>query len=217
VVIDEFGLKLYQDIMANHNTFPQTIKNILGSRSPEVIPDDDRVYKHACVLIPVFLQNGEYRILFTKRTSRVEHHKGQISFPGGSVEKEDQTFEDTALREAREEIGLRRRDVKILGRIDDALTVVSDFVVHPVVGLIPHPYDFRINRVEVKRIIVVPITVFHPENFETRRTEVEVEGFTYRGVSFEYHGDIIWGATARMMDNFVKIIGDKLPLPESHK
>ena len=194
-----------------------TIKDILSARTHKRIENSSSSYVHAAVLIPLLDDGGVSKVLFTKRTDRVEHHKGQISFPGGAVDDGDGSFENTALREAHEEIGLRRDDVEILGRIDDTLTLVSSFVVHPVVGFVVEPYDFVVNRAEVKRIIKVPLYVFHPENPQYQRDSVEYEGMTYRAIAYEYNGDVIWGATARMMENFMNILGNKLPLPEGKK
>jgi len=202
--------------MENQKDLPQTIKEILGARPPRRIPDEKGLYKHAGVLVPIYRQGEDYRILFTKRTHMLEHHKGQISFPGGSVDKEDNSIKDTVLREAREEIGLLKEDVELLGRIDDTLTVVSDFIVHPFVGLIPYPYDFIINTDEVARLIQVPLKVFHPEN-TSKGTSFEFEGEAYKTPTYEYKGDVIWGATARIMETFIDIIGDKLPLREENK
>ena len=202
--------------MENQIDLPQAIKEILSARTPKRIIDEKCLFKHAGVLVPIFRQGGDYMILFTKRTNNLEHHKGQISFPGGSVDEEDNSVRDTALREAREEIGLLKEDVEILGRIDDTLTVVSDFIVHPFVGLIPYPYDFTINTDEVARLIKVPLKAFHPDN-SGKGASFEFEGKTYRTPTYEYEGDVIWGATARIMEVFVNIIGHKLPLREGHK
>ena len=202
--------------MGNQKDLPQAIKEILSARTPKRILDEKCLYKHAGVLVPIFWQGGDYMILFTKRTHKLEHHKGQISFPGGSVDEEDNSVKDTVLREAREEIGLLKEDVELLGRIDDTMTVVSDFIVHPFVGLIPYPYDFAINTDEVARLIKVPLKAFHPEN-SGKGASFEFEGKTYRTPTYEYDGDVIWGATARIMEVFVNIIGHKLPLREGHK
>lgn len=202
--------------MENQKDLPQAIKEILSARTPKCIPDEKSLYKHAGVLVPIFRQGANYMILFTKRTNKLEHHKGQISFPGGSVDEEDNSVKDTALREAREEIGLLKEDVELLGRIDDTMTVVSDFIVHPFVGLIPYPYDFTINTDEVARLIKVPLRSFRPENSD-KGASFEFEGETYRTPTYEYDGDVIWGATARIMEVFVNIIGHKLPLREEHK
>lgn len=196
--------------MYDHNNLPQTIREILIARNPESQAGNSSQRVHASVLIPLFEDDGEHKVLFTERTRRVEHHKGQISFPGGKVDEEDDTFEETALREAYEEIGLATEDVTILGRIDDALTAVSDFIVHPFVGLIPYPYDFRLNVREVNRLVRVPIEVFFSDGSLYKRDWAEIEGKIYHGAVYHYHGDVIWGATARIMQNFVDVIREGL-------
>jgi 8-oxo-dGTP pyrophosphatase MutT (NUDIX family) len=203
--------------MEDQKDLTQVIKEILSTRTPKRIRDEKCLYKHAGVLVPLLEDRGDHLILFTKRTDKVEHHKGQISFPGGSVDEEDNSIKETVLREAREEIGLLEEDVEILGRIDDTLTVVSDFIVHPFVGLIPYPYDFSISTDEVVRLIKVPLKVFHPDNLGSKGASFEFEGETYRTPTYEYYGDVIWGATARIMESFMDIIGHKLPLPEKDK
>ena len=199
--------------MMKQQDLHEVIRDVLGARSPRPIQEQKFHYVHAAVLIPLFNKNGEYRILFTKRTTQVETHKGQISFPGGAVDKEDRALEETALREAYEEIGLLKKDVKILGQIDDTTTVVSNFVVHPFVGLIPYPYNFRINSEEVDRLIEVPFNVFLSDDPRYKRNSAEFEGVTYPPPAYLYHGDLIWGATARILENFMEILREKLGLP----
>ena len=114
-------------------------------------------------------------------------------------------------------MGLIKEHVEILGRIDDAMTLVSRFVVHPFVGHIPHPYDFVINRAEVDRLVKVPLFVFAPENSEHRKSSVEVNGVTYQSTVYQYGEDRIWGATARMMENLMDILDHSLPLPVEKK
>jgi 8-oxo-dGTP pyrophosphatase MutT (NUDIX family) len=149
-----------------------------------------------------------------KRTETVEQHKGQISFPGGGVEAVDASPEETALREAEEEIGLRREDVEILGRLDDAMTLTSNYIVHPFVGLVPSRYAFTLNQAEVARLIRVPLEIFHPANLGARRSEVHYRGASYATEGYAYDGDVIWGATARIMENFMTLVGHKLLLPQ---
>ena len=192
---------------------PGTIKAILEARTPERVRNEEFHHIRAAVLIPLFNDNGEHKILFTKRTDTVETHKGQISFPGGSVEEGDSTLLDTALREAHEEIGLLQKDVEILGQIDDATTVTSNFIVHPFVGLIPYPYNFRINSVEVERLIQVPFNIFLSDDPKYKRNSARFEGITYPTPAYLYHGDLIWGATARILENFMGILRGKLDLP----
>jgi 8-oxo-dGTP pyrophosphatase MutT (NUDIX family) len=190
----------------------ETIKDILSSRTPKQIQGPKSLCTHAAVLIPLFNDKGELKILLTKRSMQVKDHKGQISFPGGVVEETDQGLEETALREAYEEIGLLREDVEILGRADEATTVVSDYIVHPFVGVIPYPYDFKISPEEVDRLIEVPFRVFSGNDSQYIRHSAEFEGITYPGSAFEYEGDVIWGATARILVNLVEILGGRLDL-----
>ena len=191
----------------------EIIKEVLSSRSPQRIPDEGSQYIHAAVLFPLFSANGEYGVLFTQRTHTVENHKGQISFPGGAVEAEDRSLEETALREAHEEIGLLRKDVEILGQLDDMTTVTSNFIVHPFVGLIPHPYEFKINAEEVDRLIEVPFKIFLSDDPKYKRDSAEFEGVKYPTPAYLYKGDLIWGATARIMESFVEILKRELDLP----
>ena len=177
------------------------------------IESSEGSYRHSAVLIPLFEANGEHRILFTKRTYKVEAHKGQISFPGGAVDKEDGSLEETALREAYEEIGLHREDVTVLGRTDDAVTMTSSYIVHPFVGLIPYPYDFRISPREVASLIEVPFRVFLPDGAGDNILPIRYEGGTYESLSYVYEGEVIWGATARIMKNFIQLLGENLGLP----
>ncbi|RJR36923.1 MAG: CoA pyrophosphatase [Desulfobacteraceae bacterium] len=192
------------------NGLPEIIRKTLSARRHVEIKDGFRPYRYASVLIPIFKEEGEYKILFTKRTNLVDAHKGQISFPGGRIDEEDASPEMTALREAEEEIGLKREDVEILGRTDDTLTVVSNFVVHPFVGLIPFPYDFMTNTFEVDRLLYVPFKAFLPDGVADRILPIEYEGAVVESLSYVHEGEVIWGATARIMKNFIQILGDSV-------
>ena len=190
----------------------ETIRKILGSRTPIQIQNLNSDSVHAAVLIPFFIENDEHKILFTKRSAQVKTHKGQISFPGGVGEEKDQSLLETALREAQEEIGLLKDDVEILGQADDTTTAVSNFIVRPFVGLIPYPYNFTINPEEVDRIIEVPLKVFLGDNPKYRQNSAVFEGVIYPGSAFRYKGNVIWGATARILENLMGILEGKLDL-----
>ena len=200
--------------MSDQRCLPDTINDILSSREPKSF-DDKRVtdYRHAGVLLPLLEEEGICKVLFTRRTDSVGHHKGQISFPGGAVDKRDTSIKETALRETYEEIGLSEKDIEILGRIDDALTVASNYVIHPFVGMVTSMDDLSINRAEVNRVITVPLCLFHNTGSEKKRYPVEYDGITYETSAYKYHEHTIWGATAGIMENFMEIIGDKLCLP----
>ena len=195
--------------MSMKEDFREAAKSVLAQRRIRKINPVHSEYIHSAVLMPLFKENGEYKVLFTKRTSMVEHHKGQVSFPGGVVDEEDDSFLDTALREAFEEIGLLREDVEILGQVDDRLTLATNFLIHPYVGTIPYPYKFILNPAEVERLVKVPLRVFASDG----KTNVSVSGVgNYDGVVYSYEGNVIWGATAGIMENFVEILDEKLML-----
>ncbi len=195
--------------MLDQKGLPELIREALNSRKPKFIHDAPSHYRHAGVLIPLLAENGMHKVLFTKRTDIVEHHKGQISFPGGAADAEDKSIEETVIREAYEEIGLQEENVEILGRVDDTLTLVSSFVVHPFVGLIHSRNNFVISREEVDRIIKVPWNDLISSNIDEKTCSVERNGVVYQTPTFEYDGDLIWGATAKMMQNFIDILNPK--------
>jgi len=185
----------------------EKIREILSCRQKTCI-EDDRL-KRAAVLIPVFKKDGEYHLLFTRRTDRVEHHKGQISFPGGRQDPEDADLLATALREAEEEIGIRKEDVRILGELDDICTV-SDFCVAPFVGLIPYPYPFRPNPHEIEEMIEVPLSVLL-DPARSRREFREHGGLTWPVYFYEHGRHTIWGATSSILKQLLDL------LPEDEK
>jgi 8-oxo-dGTP pyrophosphatase MutT (NUDIX family) len=192
------------------NELPWIIRDLLNRRSPKLIDDQSVSLRRAAVLIPLFKAGSEYRILFTKRTDTVDAHKGQISFPGGRIEEEDGSPLETALREADEEIGLSRKDVTVLGQMDDARTVSSNYIVYPFVGLIPYPYEFKTSAMEVKELLEVPFQVFLSGDSAGENTPVVYEGGTYYGLAYRHKGEVIWGATARIMQNLVDLVKVKL-------
>jgi len=167
-------------------------------------PGVKKPLRPAAVLIPLMRYGEAWHILYTRRTDIVEHHKGQVSFPGGATDPEDHSPEDTALRETEEEIGVRRSDVRILGRLGQMITI-SNFVVTPVVGVVPWPYGYKVHTVEVGRVFSMPLAwLATRDNWqEFVRSETGHTVITY----FPFDGELLWGATARMTVNFVKALG----------
>jgi 8-oxo-dGTP pyrophosphatase MutT (NUDIX family) len=158
----------------------------------------------SAVLIPIFCKDGEYHILFTQRTDQVPHHKGQISFPGGARSKSDATLQDTALRESREEIGLEANDAEIVGELDDTPTTTSGYNISPFVAFIPHPYKFVLSPYEIKEVFSVPISaLLHKANRE--KGHYIFGGQVYVGYTYEYEGRVIWGATAKIVQQLLEI------------
>ena len=181
----------------------QKIKQILEQREKKYIINSGAF--PSAVLMPIFKKGGEAHILFTKRTDFVEHHKGKISFPGGKKDEDDTDLLQTALRESFEEIGLHSDEIEILGELDDELTLTSNFVVSPFVGCIPYPYKFELCCEEVKELMEVPIPVLLDRaNF---REDVIRDGDRTMPAYFYHYGDqIIWGATARILKNFLDLV-----------
>jgi len=183
----------------------EKIKEILACREKACIDQPGLI--RAAVLIPLFKKEGEYYVLLTRRTDEVRHHKGQISFPGGRQDHGEDLLA-TALREAKEEMGIEEKDVRILGELDDMCTISSDFCIAPFVGLIPYPYPFRINRHEIEEIIEVPLSVFLDET--KFREELRSRNGEMVSVFFYQHDEhTIWGATARILKQLMDLISQE--------
>ena len=179
----------------------EKLREALSER--RIIRINDSKVKPSAVLVPIFLKAGQYHLIFIQRTERVKEHKGQISFPGGSYKKADGILENTALREAEEEIGLAPYDVWVLGELDDKTTFSSNYVISPFVGLIPYPYDFKPDKWETEELIEVPISTllakgcFCEEMIILKGREIP----SY----FKLGNKVIWGATSQILEQFLEI------------
>jgi len=171
----------------------QQIGEILRHRKKEKISGEN--LKASAVLMPIFHNQGQYHVLFTERSDEVVFHKGQVCFPGGTQEASDSSLLQTALREAEEEIGLEAKDIEILGELDDMLTFVTNYVISPFVAFIPHPHSLKTNGREVKGAFSVPLSFLMDE-----------ANFKPESYSYEYEGHIIWGATARILRQFINLL-----------
>ncbi len=160
----------------------------------------------AAVLMPLAWKEDEWHLLFTRRTDRVENHKGQVSFPGGACEA-GETAEQTALREAEEEIGLRPAGVRILGRLNEVVTI-THYRVTPLVGVIPWPYKFHLARIEVSRVFTIPLLwLSRRENWEEHNFMPDGAQRTFPVITYHlYDGEILWGASARMTQDFLEVL-----------
>ncbi len=183
--------------------FVDEIRKILSGRERKAIEHPS--FARAAVLVPLFNKRGNCHLLFTKRTDRVKYHKGEISFPGGMMDEEDLRLEKTALREAFEEIGLKGKDVQIVGALDDIVTT-TEFIVTPFVGLFPYPYPFKTSPVEIAELIEVPLSfLLTKENFNEREiTRMGRRDIVY---AYQYGKHTIWGATARILKQFLDLFG----------
>lgn len=160
----------------------------------------------AAVLVPVVGREGEPTILLTERSADLPHHAGQVSFPGGRVEDTDVDHIDTALRETEEEIGLDRRHVEVIGRLDTYFTRTG-FVVTPIVGLVRPPFDLTPDPVEVASVFEVPLSfVLDRSNHE--RHSREWQNMIRHFYVFPHPDKYIWGATAGMLVNLAELMLD---------
>jgi 8-oxo-dGTP pyrophosphatase MutT (NUDIX family) len=180
----------------------EQIKAVLSEHSRREIQNP--ALTRAGVLILLFLKSGELHFLLTRRTQDVEHHKGQISFPGGSRDRADHSIVETALRESEEEIGLPRSVVQVLGLFDDYETP-SGFAITPVVGYVPELPPLGLNTSEVTEMLEVPVTLFTKkvnERVETR----QIRGKLHDVYFYRYGSHEIWGATAAMIRAFLQTL-----------
>lgn len=183
----------------------QRLKQNLAQRRKQRIVDASRT--SAAVLVPIYYKQGQYYILLIKRTEWVEKHKGEISFPGGARNESDRTLLDTALRESAEEIGLAPDRVEVLGELDDEVSIKTSYIITPFVGLIPWPYQFKVDGVETEELIEVPISVLQDSGYS--RQELR-EGKPVTTYFYNYQGRIIWGATARILNKFLGILAEAM-------
>jgi len=180
----------------------QRLKEVLSRRQKRRIIDANRVL--SAVLMPIYYREGQYYILFTQRTEKVKDHKGQISFPGGAYEEKDGTLVNTALRESAEEIGLMPGDIEVLGGLDDIATIGSGYIISPFVAYIPWPYQFKLEERETEEIIEVPISALLDRDSVRQGTDI-LDTKVVTTYFYHYQGRVIWGATARILNQFLDI------------
>jgi 8-oxo-dGTP pyrophosphatase MutT (NUDIX family) len=180
------------------------IRRRLAAYKASVLPEEARA--RAAVLIPLYYKRGELHVVLTKRGDGLGSHRGEICFPGGSWEKSDFDLAVTALRESNEEIGLHPDDVEIIGKVDDIVTI-SQFHVTPFVGEIDPavcPYTWCCQEREVAEILEVPLShLLDCTNLVELPVQRNGEVVMRPGYRFGEH--TIWGATQRMLANFLDV------------
>lgn len=160
--------------------------------------------KRAAILIPFFEKKSALHVLLTKRTESVEHHKGQISFPGGAMDDHDADSVTTALRETEEEIGLKKSVVEVLGVFDD-YTTPSGYRITPVVGFVASVPALQPSTDEVAEIFEVPLSFFLDKKNE--RVVPIMRNGKWRDVYFYNYGPYkVWGVTAAILRSFLNAL-----------
>lgn len=183
--------------------FEDELTKALGAHPRKVLSSEGMII--AAVLVPLFSLEGRRHVLLTKRSQAVEHHKGEISFPGGKLDPEDADLLSCALRETDEEVGIKPADIRIIGELDDFYTVATRYVVAPFVGMIPYPYAFRPSGREIEGLLSVPLEVFFDPAYKSEDIWM-FQGQSIPMVSYHWNGHVIWGATARILKHFAELI-----------
>ncbi|MBI4202574.1 MAG: CoA pyrophosphatase [Chloroflexi bacterium] len=180
----------------------QFVRAALANHQPDILPDP--TLKDSAVLLLLYPKEGEYCVLLNKRSMEVEFNKGEMCFPGGSKDPEDADLVATALRESEEEMGIRPKDIIILGELSETNTGAG-FRIHPYVGTIPYPYTFTPSGIEIAEVVEVPVAhLMDPRNYvEDMRMR---NGVLTRMTTFTYNEHRIFGATARILRQFLEIL-----------
>ncbi|MDP3277697.1 MAG: CoA pyrophosphatase [Deltaproteobacteria bacterium] len=158
--------------------------------------------REAGVLVGIIATEDEPRVLLTRRSELLSTHRGQISLPGGRRDATDEDLVATALREAEEEVGLSRRSVRVLGLLDELVTI-SNYKMTPVLAVLEGPLSLRPNPTEVAEVLLIPLRVFL---VESRARLLPGEGLRRAVLSYEHDGHVVWGATASVLSNLAEVI-----------
>jgi len=177
-----------------------------ASAKPQDLPLND--HRKAAVLMPLLWDGREWHLLFIRRSVEVQDHKGQVAFPGGSIEVEDANATVAALRETWEEIGLPAESIRILGQLSGRNTI-THYYITPIVGAIPWPFPIRMQTSEVSRVFTIPLNwLANPENHSLKEV-IRPNGARETVYYFEeYDGELLWGITAAMTLHLLHLIAE---------
>jgi len=182
-------------------TFSENRFEVLSRRTARTIPGGD--FRPASVLAPIQQRPDGDHIILTQRSENLRSHSGQVAFPGGRVDPHDHSPAAAALREAHEEVGIDPDHVHLLGQLDQVVAGYN-FLVTPFVGMIPYPYEFRLNPVETAAVFSVPVQALVSQG----ALSIDSRLSRRRGpiYHFQYEEWDIWGATARMVKQLLELV-----------
>lgn len=168
----------------------------------------DYPVRQASVLIPMLLEDETWHLLYIRRTAnQYDPHSGQVAFPGGARDFHDTNEIETALREAKEEIGINPSDITILGRLKNYMTI-TNYIVTPIICSFPWPYKLKLAKREVSRAFTIPLEwLADPENQQTQSREIPNSGVSIPVTYFHsYKGEVLWGASARITLGLIEVL-----------
>ena len=172
---------------------------LLDLDSHEQLAAEDQVA--AAVLVALYEDpQGDLRVVLTKRRADLRRHAGEISFPGGRRDPEDSSLSETALREAEEEIGLPRSDVTLVGALESTSTFVTNYAIHPFVGLVDGSRSWRASELEVDSVLEPTLSGVR---VSAKSTRMERRGFAFETDAYVFDGELVWGATARILEDLL--------------
>jgi len=179
---------------------PDRLRELLLTPEEAADMDSSGGQNDAAVLVPLYVKDGDLHAVFTKRRDDLRKHAGEISFPGGRPDFEEEDLRTTALREAEEEIGLPREAVEIVGALPPTGTFVTNYRIHPYVGVIEHGREWELqpNEVEVVLEFALPALV---RGFEMQR--LLKKGVPIKTPTYTVDGNLVWGATARIVQHLL--------------
>lgn len=186
----------------------ETAQNLMSPQGGEGYRKLKPGYMDAAVMALFYPCDSDLNIALIERSRFYpgDKHAGQISLPGGKMDKYDATFQDCALRETYEEIGVLPEHVEVLGSLTSLFVFVSNFLVHPFVGFTEKRPKFELQRTEVKELIEMPIG-FLMDSDNKKNGEIEVRGSTFHNVPYyDVYGKRVWGATAMILSEMEQVI-----------
>jgi len=158
---------------------------------------DLKKLRQAAVIIPMLESDGHWHVLLTQRSQELVEHRGQVAYPGGAREHQDENLQVTALREMYEEVGVNPRDVTVFGHLGD-MPIITGYMVRLFVGQIPWPYDLEINYNEVESAFIVPLKWLADPDHRT----IQYRSYAGREIPViffdHFEGYQLWGASAEM-------------------
>ena len=185
----------------------EALESAISGYNSRTLTDKTKEQRRSAVLIPIYCSaQDELHVILTRRSAMMKHHTHEVSFPGGNQEPEDQDLWATAIREAHEEIGLNPELPRFVGTLDSFVTVGSNSLVTPFVGVLDTVPALEANPMEVEEIIDVPLAeLLNPDIYREEIWQWQ-DGKSRPVFFFELIGDTVWGATASMLRQFLVVL-----------